>query len=171
MVSMLLSWYQCKSISVTVTVSWRHSHSTSVTTLEQLWCYNVSVRALVWQYMCHGIIVASSLSQHQCKRVNVTVSRVIASLSQSHHHDIISVRAFVLHCLEYVIMVSRSWVTALVSYHHNICVTTSESLFDWTMPLEHIDFHIISYWTSNIWLLWHISLEETCCLHIGYSFW
>ena len=31
------------------------------------------------------------------------------------------------------------------------------------MPLEHIDFHIISYWTSGIWSLWHISFEETHC--------
>ena len=45
-----------------------------------------------------------------------------------------------------------------------------ESLFCLMISLEHIDFDIISYWTSNIWLLWHISFEETCCRHIGYSF-
>ena len=33
-----------------------------------------------------------------------------------------------------------------------------------------IDFHIIGYWMSNIWSVWHISLEETRCRHIGYSF-
>ena len=38
-------------------------------------------------------------------------------------------------------------------------------------PLEHIDFLIITYWTSNIWSLWHISLQETHCHHISYSFW
>ena len=45
-----------------------------------------------------------------------------------------------------------------------------ESLFCLTAPLEHIDFHSISYWTSSIWSLWHISLEEDCCLHICWSF-
>ena len=45
-----------------------------------------------------------------------------------------------------------------------------ESLFYLIMPLEHIDFHIIGYWTTNIWSLRHISLEETGCRHIGYSF-
>ena len=34
------------------------------------------------------------------------------------------------------------------------------------MSLEHIDFHIIGYWTS----LCHISLEETRYRQIGYSF-
>ena len=28
-------------------------------------------------------------------------------------------------------------------------------------PQKHIDFHIIVYWTSNIWSLWHIYLEKT----------
>ena len=32
-----------------------------------------------------------------------------------------------------------------------------ESLFCLTTPLEHIDCHIIGYWTSSIWSLWHIS--------------
>ena len=35
------------------------------------------------------------------------------------------------------------------------------------MPLEHVDFHIIGYWMSSIWSLWHIPLEETCGRHIG----
>ena len=35
--------------------------------------------------------------------------------------------------------------------------SNKESLFCFTRPLEHIDFNIISYWTSNIWSLWHIS--------------
>ena len=38
------------------------------------------------------------------------------------------------------------------------------------MPLERIGFHIIDYWTSSICLLWHISLDKTCCRYIGYSF-
>ena len=46
-----------------------------------------------------------------------------------------------------------------------------ESLFYLATPLEHIDFHIFGYWTSTIWSLWHIYWEETCCHHIGYSFW
>ena len=29
-----------------------------------------------------------------------------------------------------------------------------------TMPLKHIDFHVIGYWTSNIWSLGHIYLEN-----------
>ena len=45
-----------------------------------------------------------------------------------------------------------------------------ESLFCLTTPLEHIDFHIINYWTSSLWSWWHISLEETHCRHISYSF-
>ena len=45
-----------------------------------------------------------------------------------------------------------------------------ESLFCLMTSLEHIDFHIIGYWTSGIWSLWHISLEETRHRHIGYSF-
>ena len=37
------------------------------------------------------------------------------------------------------------------------CVSTKEkeSLFYLTMLLEHIDFHIIGYWTSSTWSLWH----------------
>ena len=45
-----------------------------------------------------------------------------------------------------------------------------ESLFYLTMPLKHIDFHIIGYWMSSIWSLWHSSVEGTHCCHIGYSF-
>ena len=33
-----------------------------------------------------------------------------------------------------------------------------ESLFYLTTPLEHINFHVIGYWMSGIWSLWHISL-------------
>ena len=36
-----------------------------------------------------------------------------------------------------------------------------ERLFYLIMPLEHINFYFISYWMSNIWSLWHTSLEET----------
>ena len=46
-------------------------------------------------------------------------------------------------------------------------IQKKESLFCLTTPLEHIDFYIIGYWTSSIWSLWHISLEETRCCHIG----
>ena len=49
-------------------------------------------------------------------------------------------------------------------------LANKESLFCLTILLQHIDFYIISYWTSSIWSLWHISLEETRCRHIGYSF-
>ena len=42
--------------------------------------------------------------------------------------------------------------------------------FNLTTPLEHIDFHITGYSTASIWSLWHISLEETLCHHIGYFF-
>ena len=42
-------------------------------------------------------------------------------------------------------------------------------LFDLTMPLHHIDFHIIDYWMSNWMPFWHIFLEETHCHHIDYS--
>ena len=49
-------------------------------------------------------------------------------------------------------------------------VISDNSLFCLMTPLEHIDFHIIGYWPSSMWSLWHISLEETCWCHIGYSF-
>ena len=46
-----------------------------------------------------------------------------------------------------------------------VCLTQKGKLFYLTMPLEHVDFYIIAYWTS----LLHISSEETHCHHIGYS--
>ena len=51
-----------------------------------------------------------------------------------------------------------------------MCEDKKESLFYLMVPLEHIDFPIIGYWKSSIWSLWDISLEETCCHHIGYAF-
>ena len=45
-----------------------------------------------------------------------------------------------------------------------------ESLFYLKTPLERTHFHIISYWTSSICSLWHISLEETRCRQIGLLF-
>ena len=42
--------------------------------------------------------------------------------------------------------------------------------FDLLTSLENIDFHIICYWMSSIWSLWHISLDKTRCRYIAYSF-
>ena len=55
----------------------------------------------------------------------------------------------------------------LVTHHYGettrqTCVFT-ESVFYLTMPLDHNEFHVISYWTTSIWSLQHISLEETHC--------
>ena len=68
---------------------------------------------------------------------------------------------------ELCLMDTATWICIQKHYMYDI---TFESLFYLTTPLEHTDFHIISYWKSSIWSLWHISLEETCCCHIGYSF-
>ena len=47
------------------------------------------------------------------------------------------------------------YVTAWWLYAHlGNSTKKKESLFYLTKPLEHIDFHVISYWTSNIWSLW-----------------
>ena len=49
------------------------------------------------------------------------------------------------------------WPNTPISYIILAWENKEESLFYLTMPLEHIDFHIIGYWTSNIWSLWHFS--------------
>ena len=38
----------------------------------------------------------------------------------------------------------------LRDYYH-LAEETKESLFYLSMPLEHIDFHVIDYWTSSIY--------------------
>ena len=61
------------------------------------------------------------------------------------------------------------WYLSLLAWHS---ILIKESLFYLTMPLEHIDFYIISYLTSNIWSLWYLSyICYIChCRHICNSF-
>ena len=73
---------------------------------------------------------------------------------QKRANDSININTWLLLDFQMVIGVGESLLVLLV--------ISIGSLFDLITPLEHIDFHIIGYWTSNVWSLWHISLQETC---------
>ena len=65
--------------------------------------------------------------------------------------------------------------TSIPNFHAFVrfcTILSSESFFCLTMLLENFDFHIVGYWTSSIWPLWHLFLlEETHRHHMGYCFW
>ena len=91
------------------------------------------------------------------------VNRCASSHSQYH----------VMYCKATDTLNSNAVVLCSIQKSFLWCYATShqESLFYLMTPIEHINFHINGYWTSSIWSLCHISLKETRCRHIGYSFW
>ena len=62
--------------------------------------------------------------------------------------------------VQYKVFVSTLSLQSILEMHWSTGImwlftidVKKESLFDLT-PLEHIDFHVIGYWTSNMWSLW-----------------